>query len=80
MPLGQLPLPQLQTDLAFSVLTYVDCLLMVITIETHARARCVWSESELARQTCSERLDRGERWTDGGCQTEPHVSAACCQM
>ena len=24
-----------------------------------ARARCVWSQSELARQTCSERLDTG---------------------
>ena len=26
-----------------------------------ARARCVWSKSELARQTCSEQLDRGRK-------------------
>ena len=24
-----------------------------------ARARCVWSKCDLARQTCPERLDRG---------------------
>ena len=26
------------------------------------RARCVWSNSELARQGCSERRDRGGKW------------------
>ena len=31
----------------------------------------MWSKSELARQTCSERLDRGEKWTNGECQTRP---------
>ena len=37
-----------------------------------ARARCVWSKSELARQTCPERVDRGRKQADGKCQTGAH--------
>ena len=36
-------------------------IMMIIPIANRvsARARCIWSKSELARQTCSQRLDRG---------------------
>ena len=38
------------------IIIMIICLVIMII---EARARCMWSKSELSRQTCSERLDRG---------------------
>ena len=39
------------------------------------RARCVWSKSELARQTCSQQLNaRGGKESDDEYQTGPRLS------
>ena len=38
-----------------------------------ARGRCVWSRSELARQTYSARLHRSGNWTEDECQTNLHL-------
>ena len=43
-------------------------IIMIIRIELiesmPARARCVWSKSDLARQTCPEQVERGGKYTD----------------
>ena len=41
-----------------------------------ARARCMWSKSELTRQTCSVGLKKGGRETYDACQTRGiHIEA-----
>ena len=52
----------------------VAALWRVISLFEYATGCCVWSKSELARQTCSERPDRGGKQTDGECQTKPQSS------
>ena len=42
------------------IIIIIVIITIIITIDcVPARARCVWSKSGLARQSCSERLDRG---------------------
>ena len=45
--------------------------MMMIVKALTGRARYVWSKSELSRQSCSDRLDRGRKWTNDEHQTRP---------